>query len=126
MLPSAQWKFKPPMKDGMPVEGEGILNFSLNTRSSGPPAPLTDAEVRKLASDIVEPSFPPDTAPEGATYTLMIAIDAEGSLIEVIPGGGPTGLSRYALEAIRKWRFSPWMENGEPRPYRAQVDFHVR
>ncbi|MBV9074856.1 MAG: energy transducer TonB, partial [Acidobacteria bacterium] len=100
--------------------------FSLNTRAWGPPDPLSDAEVRKLASNIVEPTFPPNAAPQGATYTLMIAVDSDGSLIEVIAGGGPPGLSQYALEAIRKWKFSPVMENGEPRPYRGQVDFRVQ
>ncbi len=121
-----RWKFKPPTKIGLPVQAEGILNFSFNARAWGPTAPLNDAEVRKLASNIVEPSFPSGTAPQGATYTLMIAVDSDGSLIEVIAGGGPPGLSQYALEAIRKWKFSPFMENGEPRPYRAQVDFHVQ
>jgi hypothetical protein len=121
-----KWKFKPPTKDGLPVQAEGILNFPLNTRAWGPPDPLSDTEVRKLASNIVEPNFPSGTAPQGATYTLMIAVDSDGSLIEVIAGGGPPGLSQYALEAIRKWKFSPFMENGEPRPYRGQVDFHVQ
>jgi hypothetical protein len=120
-----KWKFKPPMKDGVPVQAEAILTFTLNTRAWGPADPLTDAEVRKLVSNMVEPEFPAGAA-AGTTYTLRAAIDHEGNLIEVIAGEGPPKLYSPCYQAIKKWHFSPFMQAGAPRPYRAQIVFQVR
>lgn len=120
-----KWKFKPLIKDGVPVQAESILTFTTNTRAFGPPAPLSDAEVRKLATNIVDPVIPPGTAPSGTSYTLSAAIDHEGHVIEVIAGEGPPDLFQPCYQAMQKWHFSPWMENGQPRPYRAQITFKV-
>lgn len=38
-----KWKFKPVVKDGIPVQVEAVLNFHFNTRAYGPASPLTDA-----------------------------------------------------------------------------------
>jgi hypothetical protein len=119
------WKFKPAMRDGVAVQAESILNFSMNTRAWGPHDPLNDEEARKLVSEIVEPVIPAGTAAPGSTYTLRAAIDSEGRLIEVIAGDGPRGLFSPCYDAIRKWHFKPVMENGEPRPYRAEIRFVV-
>jgi hypothetical protein len=120
-----KWKFKPAIKDGAPVQAESILTFTLNTRAWGPSSPLGDAEVRKLASNKVEPVIPPGIAPAGTTYTLRAAIDSEGNLIEVIGGGGPPKLFQPCYQAVSKWHFSPMLEDGQPRPYRAEITFEV-
>jgi hypothetical protein len=76
-----RWKFKPLLKDGIPVQTEGVLKFSFNTRAYGPADMLTDVEARKLASNIVEPVFPPGTA-AGSSCAVRIAGDSDGGLIE--------------------------------------------
>lgn len=121
-----KWKFKPVMRDGGPVQAESILTFGLNTRAWGPAAPLSDAEARKLASNITEPMVPPGTAPAGTVYTLWAAIDSEGNIIEVIPAEGPPGLFGPCYQALLKWHFNPILENGEPRPYRAEIKFRIQ
>jgi hypothetical protein len=121
-----RWKFKPILNNGVAVQAESVLTFALNTRAWGPPAPLNDADARKLASNIGEPVFPPDAAPQGTTYTLWVAIDHEGNVIEVIAGDGPPQLFRPCYEALKKWHFSPFMQDGAPRPYRAQIAFTVQ
>lgn len=120
-----RWKFTAVVKDGSPVQTESILTFKLDTRAWGPPDPLSDEEVRKLASDIVEPVIKPGIAPSGTTYTLWAAIDADGNLIEVIPAGGIPGLFQPCYQAIQKWHFNPIIQDGEPRPYRAEIKFQV-
>jgi hypothetical protein len=115
-----KWKFKPEMKDGAPVQAEAILTFATNTRAYGPPDPLTDAEVRKLAPNMVEPIIPPGT-PAGAICSERIAIDEAGNLIEEIAGGCESGLTIPCYEALKKWHFAPLMENGQPRPYRGEI-----
>jgi hypothetical protein len=121
-----KWKFKPLMKDGASVQAESTLTFTLDTRAWGPVSPLSDAEMRKLATNIVEPEIPPGSAPAGTTYTLRAAIDSDGKLIEVIAGDGPPNLFQPCYQALLKWHFSPILQNGEPRPYRAEVKFQVQ
>ena len=119
-----KWKFKPVLKDGVPVQVEAVLNFHFDTRAYGPAAPLTDEEVRKLASNIVEPVFPPGASP-GSTFTLALAVDAEGKVIESIALGGSRELSQPCSTAVGKWHFSPILEDGKPRPYRAEITCRV-
>ncbi len=97
-----KWKFKSVIKDGVPVQAEAVLNFHFDTRAYGPKAPLTNEEVRKLASNIVEPAFPPGAAPSGSTFTLAVALDADGGLIESIALDGPRQLGLACSQAIGK------------------------
>jgi len=119
-----QWKFKPVTRDGVAVQAEAVLNFHFNTRAFGPSVPLTDDEVRKLASNVTEPVFP-NGATSGATYSLWIAVDSDGHVIEMIGGDGAHELSQACSQALGKWHFTPIVENGKPQPYGAQVTFQV-
>jgi hypothetical protein len=119
-----RWKFRPFLKDGIPVQTERVLRLGFDTRAYGPAAPLTDAEVRKLATGIVDPEFPPQSKP-GATCNIRIAVDADGKVIEQIAGEGDHELTVPCMHAIGKWHFSPILENGQPRPYRAEVTCRV-
>jgi hypothetical protein len=117
-------RFKPAVKDGLAVQAEGILTFDLNTRASGPANALTDVEVRKLATNIVAPVVAPGTVPPGTVYKMLLSVDSDGIVIEKLPGEGPAQLFEACDQAVKQWRFSPIMENGMSRPYRAQVVFH--
>jgi hypothetical protein len=119
-----KWKFKPVLKDGILVQAEAVLNFHFNTRAYGPAAPLTDLEVRKLASGVVDPVFPAAVT-SGSTFTIHVAVDEEGHVIESIAGDGPRELSRPCSQAIGKWHFSPIVEDGKLRPYRAEIACRV-
>jgi len=116
-----KWKFKPVLRDGVPVQAESILNFSFNTRAYGPASPLTDEEVRKLATRVVDPVFADGAAPSGSTFEIRIAMDEEGTIIESMAGDGPHAMYEPCSRAVGKWHFSPIIEDGKPRPYRAKV-----
>jgi hypothetical protein len=120
-----KWRFTPASKDGVPVQAEGILTFDLNTRAFGPANPLTNDEARRLASNVVEPQIPGGKFPSGTVYSLRVAVDNEGNVIEVIAGDGPHELFSPCYDALKKWKFGPLMENGQPRPYRANISFQV-
>lgn len=119
-----KWTFKPVMQDGVAVQAEAILSFHFDTRAYGPRNPLTDAEVRKLATDTVDPEFPAGSK-SGETCNIRIAVDTDGRVIEQIAGDGSHELTMPCMSAIGKWHFSPVIENGQPRPYRAEVTFRV-
>ena len=120
-----RWKFRPAISDGNPVQAESVLSFTLNTRAFGPPDVLSDSEVRKLVTNMVDPVFSAGIAPSGTTYSLWAAIDSDGNLIEAIACHGPPELWGPCYDAIRKWHFNPIMENGQPGPYRAEITFQV-
>jgi hypothetical protein len=119
------WKFKPAMRDGFPVQAEGILTFDVNTRASGPKNLLTDTEMRQMASNVVEPIVPAGAFPPNTVYRLWVAVDIDGGVLEKIHAGGPPNLFGPCDAALRQWRFKPIMENGQPRPYRGLVEFHI-
>ena len=120
-----KWKFKPVLRDGVAVQAEAVLNFHFDTRAYGPAVPLTDTEVRQLASNIIEPVLPAGLVPSGSTSTMAVAVDIEGKIIESMALNGPRELSQACSEAIGKWQFRPILEQGNPRPYRAHITCRV-
>jgi len=119
-----RWTFKPVLRDGVTVQAEAALNFHFDTRAYGPPSPLTDSEVRKLATNAVNPEFPAGSK-TGDTCNIRIAVDADGKVIEQIAVDGAPQLTMPCMNAIGKWQFGPIMQDGQPRPYRAQITFQV-
>ncbi len=120
-----KWRFRPALSDGAPVQVESLLKFAFNTREFGPANPLTDEEARKLASNVVDPVYPEGTAPSGSTFSIRIAVDEEGYVIESIAGDGPRTMSKLCSDALKKWRFSPILDDGKPRPYRAEIKCRI-
>jgi len=119
-----RWKFKPVTQGGFPAQGEGVLSFTVDTRAFGPKDPLPDEQARKLATNIVEATLPAGKLPSGTRYTVYAAIDADGHLIEAMPAADSAGgYFMPCYDAIRQWRFSPLMIDGQPRPYRALINF---
>jgi hypothetical protein len=119
----SRWSFKPALRDGVPVQAEGVLAFTLNTRAYGPAEPLSDSEARNLATNIVDPVVAPGTVPPGTEFKIWIAVDADGAIIEEIIDDGPPNLFVPVDRALHQWHFKPIMENGKPRPYRALMVF---
>jgi hypothetical protein len=121
-----RWKFKPAMREGLPVQAEGTLNFDIDTRAAGPKDVLSDAEVRKLASNIVEPVVPSGSVASGTLYKIWIAVDTNGIVIEKIIAEAPPGVDFAIVDkALRQWRFKPLLIDGKPQPYRALLELHL-
>ena len=119
-----RWKFKPVMKDGVPVQAEAVVNFEFNTRAFGPKDMLGDGEARQFASNILDPVLPSGISP-GSTCAIRIAIDADGGLIEQIAGDCAPGMYTPCSRALGKWHFSPIVKDGKSLPYRAEILFHA-
>jgi len=120
-----KWRFKPFTVDGMPAQTEGVLTFDVDTRKWGPSDALSDAEARKLATGVIDPKIAPGSYPSGTVYTLWIAVDTEGKLIEAMAGDGPHELWDPCYESLRKWQLHPIVKDGQALPYRAQIVFKV-
>jgi hypothetical protein len=121
-----RWKFNPAIRNGVPVQAEGTLHFAVDTRAAGPREALSDADARKLASNIVEPVVPAGSVAPGTLYKLWIAVDSDGIVIEKIIADAPPGLFGPVDKALKQWRFKPLMVDGKPQPYRALLELHLQ
>jgi outer membrane biosynthesis protein TonB len=124
-----KWRLKPAISDGLPVQVEALLGFTFHTtmdKSRALPE-LSDEEVRKLASNAVEPVFPPGSVQKGTEVILQISIDESGKLTGV---GNTHNLDGQvfgaAYAALQKWHFSPYVKNGKPQYFHANVIFRAQ
>jgi protein TonB len=81
-----------------------------------PPVYVPAAAMQELLIHRVEPIYP-----EGArkakikgVVALDVAIGTDGNVIEVRPISGPDELTSAAVDAVKWWRFKPYVINGRP------------
>lgn len=121
-----KWRFKPAVSNGVPVQTEGILTFAFGTKIENPIPVLTDAEARKLATNTVEPHFPSGAAAPGTAVTIRVSLDTDGKLLGVDnPNNVPDALFLPANAALQQWHFRPYIRDGKPDLYKADITFHV-
>lgn len=120
-----QWQYKP-YTNGGPSQMEALLTFAFTTRIENPIPVLNDAEVRKLATRVVEPVLPPGKARKGARFTLRISVDEAGKLQAVLnPNSVAPALYSAGAAALKKWRFHPYLNKGKADRFYADVTFRV-
>ncbi len=124
-----KWHLKPAISNGAPVQVEALLGFTFHTTvdSSKALPELLDAEARKLATEVVEPVFPPGSAAKGAEFIVQISVDESGKLAGV---GNTHNLKTPVFLAIsaalRKWHFRSYLRDGKPQYFHADLVFHMQ
>jgi hypothetical protein len=122
-----KWQFKPAIADGEPVQVESILTFAYSTTLENPVTILSDAEARKLASNRIEPDIPRGAAPAGTFFTVRASLDVDGKLLGVEnPNKVPHALFSPAFIVLTQWHFRPFIKDGKPDIYKADITFRVR
>jgi len=137
-----QWKYQPYTVDGSPVEVQTQVqvNFSLSNQpivgvigsvASGyalpPPTPgvprAPEVVLRTLRIEKVDPLYPPNAIRDRiqGTVVLDVRIAASGSVENVSLLSGHPVLAPAAIEAVKQWRYKPYMVNGEPGPVESTV-----
>lgn len=87
--------------------------------SPGSPSTTSTAPTKRPADPLerVEPDYPPVAlrAREEGTVLLRVQVDALGNPteVEVARSSRSRELDRAARDAVRKWKFSPALENGQ-------------
>lgn len=120
-----QWQYKPYINGG-PSQMEALLTFAFTTRIENPIPVLNDAEARKLATRVVEPVVAPGKARKGSRYTLRISVDEAGKIQAVLnPNVVAPALYTAGTAALKKWRFRPYINQGKPDRFYADVTFRV-
>jgi periplasmic protein TonB len=94
-----------------------------------PPAPSGPVNVSNLGSKMVAmtpPRYPVESRrrKEQGTVVLSLLLGLDGAVaqINLAQSSGFDRLDKAALEAVRKWRWSPTLRNGEPVAVRGTVD----
>jgi protein TonB len=96
-----------------------------------PPAPPTNigSSVDPSSRANNPPNYPREALRQGieGTVVLLISIDAQGNVldIKVERSSRNRDMDREAVQAARRWRFNPAVENGRPvaSTVRVPVDF---
>jgi hypothetical protein len=121
-----EWRFQPYV-NGVPMQMESILTFAFNVAKGAPIPLLSNAQARKLATHVVEPHVPRGKAKPGSTFTLRIRVDEHGNLVRVLNlKGAPSELYDACEKALQEWRFRPYIREGKPDLFDADIVFKVR
>jgi hypothetical protein len=120
-----KWQLKPAKVHDVPVQIETVLTLAFSTKIGDPIPILSDEEARKLATNIIEPVFPPGT-PKGTEVKIQIGVSLDGT----VNGAGnlynvPTALFMAAAGATRQWHFRPYLRDGKPDLFGADIVFRV-
>jgi len=121
-----QWQFKPYVNGGA-MQMESVLTIAFEAKQ-GPPIPvLANAEARKLATHIVEPKLPAGTAAKGTRFVLRAVVDEQGKLLDVRnPKQVKPALFQAGDRALRRWQFRPYVKDGQPDRFYADISFVVK
>jgi TonB family protein len=127
-----QWKYAPYVKDGVavPVSSTVFVNFALSGSAGAgdpPPGPTTvrlgtNAMAANLVSR-VEPIYPLEAKQKGVEGEVVfeVTVDEQGEVIDVQVLGGNAILVAAAYDAVRQWRYTPVLLNGNPVRAKANV-----
>jgi hypothetical protein len=124
-----KWRLNPTINKGVPIQVEALLGFTFHTtvHNSHPLPELSDAEARKLATSIMEPVFPPGTAAPGTQFIVQISVDETGKLAGIQNThklNSPALLAIYS--ALQKWHFTPYLKDGKPQYFHANLAFQMQ
>src|ERR1043166_7184521 len=108
----------PPIEDTIPeieVPADEPAPNAISAQQS-PAAPVGETANMKV-SNRVDPVYPPSSrrAGEQGTGMFRVLVDEKGrpSDVQVLKSSGFPRLDEAAIEAIRKWTFSPAMQNSQ-------------
>jgi len=93
-----------------------------------PPPTTVPAEVMEaLVTHKVEPIYPEAARQANiqGVVVLDVVIASDGTVADVRPISGPDELTSAAVDAVKWWRFQPYLANGQPAPVKTTlaVDF---
>jgi TonB family protein len=121
-----------------------FLGFSASTFAQSAPAASAPSTVapsqahRPKISEVttsqfliqkVTPKYPEDSVRAGTegVVVLEIGIDTSGAVQDVTPVSGDSILAKAASDAVRKWKYKPYLVEGSPIEIETQVtlNFHL-
>jgi TonB family protein len=89
-------------------------------------APLQVGSLIEFATQKTNPVYPPTarTLRTSGIVRVELTVDEKGQVAQVQNTSGPTLLQRAATDAVKKWKFKPFVRNGEPVKANGFVSFN--
>jgi len=86
-----------------------------------------DVMQRRLVHKVM-PEYPDGARQAGVqgTVVLDVVVDVEGAVTQVKVVSGPEALSHAAADAVRWWRYEPYLVNGQPATVESSVSMDFR
>jgi len=116
-----------------PAGNNGGLPNLMDSQSAAPTPVLQTLSVSQGVSQglllkKVQPKYPPNALHmrvEGAVQ-LMATISKTGDISEVKILSGDSQLAHAALDAVKQWKYKPYLLNGEPVEIQTQVTVNFK
>ena len=89
-------------------------------------SPLDVGSLKEYATSQTIPTYPPAARSIRATgvVKVQVTVDENGAVAEVQKTSGPSLLQGAAKDAIRKWKFKPFVRDGQPVKATGFVNFN--
>jgi len=141
-----QWKYKPYMVNGAPGAVETTARLEFRISQSGQDGIITEPAaaakfptspdsgvpqrvrvsagvLQGLLASKVDPEYPPEARAQSiqGIVLLRVKVDKEGNIASLEPVSGPPELADAAVEAVRLWKYRPYLLNGQPVEVESQV-----
>jgi TonB family protein len=102
---------------------ESSLRSTQRSGEEKPPVRVAADVMQKLLVHRVEPAYPPQAREQNlqGIIALDIVVGPDGSVRSVRALNGPDVLARAATEALRWWKFEPYLVQGEAVPVESTV-----
>lgn len=118
-----KWKMKPTIVDGAPVQVQALLGIPF-TVDVTPLPELSDSEARKLALASPEPDFTFSGLASGTNVVVRVSVDDDGKVLGVEVRENRGIASSTAAQVVgEQWKFSPYVLDGKPMPFEANIEF---
>lgn len=124
-----KWTMKPAVDgSGNRVQVDGGLGFAFLTKTADPLPQLTNQEVRRLATKMVEPIWPAGSVHRGDVIEAEISVNEQGKLAGIRLGATRTTPAALValIKALHQWEFQPLIRDGKPQYFQGTVQFAVQ
>lgn len=134
-----QWKFRPYIVDNVPVEVEttATVEFTADPPYVVTPKPFQGPRMIRVSHDVmaanllhkVDPRYPRDARAKHiqGDVILLATIDKQGNISGLKVVSGNPLLADAATEAVKQWKYAPFLLNGEPVEVETvlKIQFHM-
>jgi TonB family protein len=86
-----------------------------------------DVMQRRIVHRVI-PEYPEPARQAGVQGSVLLdaVVNAEGAVTQIKFVSGPEALSKAAMDAVRWWRYDPYLVNGRPATVETTVDIDFR
>jgi TonB family protein len=142
-----QWKYRPYLLNGVPTEVQTTINVNFTFATPKAPdatsaegtgetaagSPAGDGRVRvssgTMAQLVMEKPMPVCSPPVethvSGTVILQAVISKEGEVKDLKVVSAPQPLGECSMEAVRRWRYRPYLVDGVPTEVETTIMLHM-